>query len=374
MQTITKCLLSLVLGGVFFAGAAQAQSPLFRAFPGRGLLNTVEANAGIGMGYQALWGSGNSFWRDVSLNANSGAEGTVYLNPYSRYFDNTGNAMQGHADAVNGNDKFLFDPAPGDATKPKAKPDNGRRAMDAFLYEGAHESAAEEDNRLRLQDVRHSLSGPTTTEILTGKALNDLLGEIKIRLGKAPPAGFVEPAVPLDQIDWKHLNVTSAPGAVNMGVLRDEGTLVWPPKFRELAFRQLRDLLMLHFAKAVDLAKTTGQVPPEVTKVLDTEVEELRDRLKALAPSLTFDEYSQAKAFVNHLESAIKGLERPDAGSYFNGKYSPTSKSVPDLVRHMSEKNLSFAAALPGDESAYTSLYRALVTYGKSLIAQTGGL
>jgi hypothetical protein len=391
MRIITKCLSAIVGAAVLVSAPAPlcAQPPHFPAIPGVGLittppgvvpfsgslLHTVEGNAMLGLSYQALWGSGNAFWGDVAATSTFGTERTVNLNPYSRFFDNNGAGMQGHADAVNGRDKFLFDPAPGNAAKGKAGPDNGRRALDEFLYEGDHEgTAAEEQERLRLQGVRRSLAGPSTTEVLTGRALNDLLGELKLRLGKPAQSAFIAPDVRLDQIDWKRINVTSAPGAVTMAILRDDGALVWPSRFNEVAFLGLRRELTAQVAEAVRLAKSGGQVPVEMTQQLATDVERLSNRLKAIAPALTFDQYSESKSFVNHLESAIKGLQRPDAGNYFNGKYALTCKTVPDLVRHMNERGLSFTDALPGDEAAYKSLHHALVTYSNSLIAQTGGL
>ena len=37
--------------------------------------------------------------------------------------------------------------------------------------------------------------------------------------------------------------------------------------------------------------------------------------------------------------------------------------TVPELVQYMSREGLTFAAATSGDETAYTSLYRAMADY-----------
>ena len=94
MRTMTKCLLSAIVGGAVLQISlphASAQSPLFHSFPGVGiittppgvvpfsgnLLHTVEGSAMLGLSYQALWGSGNDFWGNVASTSLYGAERTV---------------------------------------------------------------------------------------------------------------------------------------------------------------------------------------------------------------------------------------------------------------------------------------------------------
>ncbi len=59
--------------------------------------------------------------------------------------------------------------------------------------------------------------------------------------------------------------------------------------------------------------------------------------------------------------------------NYFNdGKWSPKGKTVDILIHDISTKGLKFAPAVPGDEAAYTALYRALRDYDASMVQFVG--
>ena len=68
-------------------------------------------------------------------------------------------------------------------------------------------------------------------------------------------------------------------------------------------------------------------------------------------------------AHVNAFEPAITALQQRDVGNYFTGKYALKAKTVPELIKQMSERGLQFAPALPGDEPAYAALHQALAAY-----------
>jgi hypothetical protein len=71
----------------------------------------------------------------------------------------------------------------------------------------------------------------------------------------------------------------------------------------------------------------------------------------------------ESNRYLGELNEAMKLLEKPHAGNYFNGKFSARGKTVADLVGHMSKQGLKFAPAVSGDEAAYENLHRALAMY-----------
>jgi len=73
--------------------------------------------------------------------------------------------------------------------------------------------------------------------------------------------------------------------------------------------------------------------------------------------------YIDAKSFLNNLSSSVSALQQRDVGNYFTGKYALRVKTVPELVKYMSEQGLRFAPAVPGEEGPYQALYQALVSY-----------
>jgi len=77
---------------------------------------------------------------------------------------------------------------------------------------------------------------------------------------------------------------------------------------------------------------------------------------------------------MNQLDDAAKLLAEPDAGNYFNRTYAPEGRTVAQLVHSMTRRNLRFAPAVAGDESAYLVLQRALAEYDLAVHSQLGGV
>src|SRR5207253_647781 len=80
-------------------------------------------------------------------------------------------------------------------------------------------------------------------------------------------------------------------------------------------------------------------------------------------PKLPTKDYIAAKRFLVQLNDGLRLLSQPDAENYFNGRYAPRAETVADLIDHMTKEGLKFAPAVPGDETAYENLHRALAVY-----------
>jgi hypothetical protein len=48
------------------------------------------------------------------------------------------------------------------------------------------------------------------------------------------------------------------------------------------------------------------------------------------------------------------------------------TRTVPELVRYMTNQGLTFTSAVPGDESAYLTLYQAMANFDTAMQALVG--
>jgi hypothetical protein len=230
-------------------------------------------------------------------------------------------------------------------------------------------SADEQRQRSQREQLSRSLNNPPANEIWSGKALNDVLADLRQFLLYYDPASLRAFLMPLDDDGLKHINVTR--GAGNIALLRNQGRLTWPVALKDAAFQVEREKLTARALEAVRQAKSYGQVDAgtilQMTAGLESLDQQLERKVRDVLPGL----YVEAKTFLNHFADAVTALRQEDVGSHFTGKYALRTRNVPDLVKHLTEQGLQFAPALPGDKAAYTVLHDALATYDQALRAQT---
>src|SRR5262249_47029224 len=107
---------------------------------------------------------------------------------------------------------------------------NRQKMLDEFLYERSKAPTAEDDRqRLVSEQTLRSLNGPSLTEIWSGKALNDIVADLRRSTLRTEPSATPAAPLPLDENALKHINVTSMRGLVNVGLLKNEGRLRFPP-------------------------------------------------------------------------------------------------------------------------------------------------
>jgi hypothetical protein len=241
---------------------------------------------------------------------------------------------------------------------------NRRRSFDEYLYEREKTPTAEDEReRHALEQVRRSRNNPPVTEIYSGKALNDLLADLRKLRAKPQEAGHLVnlQQLPLDDDGLKHINVTT--GAGNIGMLKNEGRLNWPVALGGPDFKESRERLTSLAQAAVRQAEFNGQVDPGTLTQMSNDVDNLQKQLRKSGGDLPFAVYTEAKTFLNNLDDAITALRQRDVGNYFTGKLALKAKTVPELVDHMTKQGLQFAPAVPGDESAYLALHQAIANY-----------
>jgi hypothetical protein len=218
-----------------------------------------------------------------------------------------------------------------------------------------------EANRRREQAValdraRHD---PPLTEILSARALNDLFRHLSKMQGR----GERGPNIPLDQDLLKGINVTGQDSRANAGLLKDGGKLQWPSPLQGREFTDGREDMEGLIADAVNLVKFGNGVDPGMLKDMWAELGRLNAALFNHISEMSPSQYIEAKRYLNLLEDAVRALQDPKAGNYFNQNWLAKGKNVAELVQYMSDKGLQFAPAVPGDADAYRALYHALQAF-----------
>jgi hypothetical protein len=223
------------------------------------------------------------------------------------------------------------------------------------------------DQAAALDRARHD---PPVTEILSARALNDLFRHLSREQGR----GERGPSIPLDQDLLKGINVTGQDSRANIGLLKDEGKLQWPLILEGSEFKDGREQMNRLIADAVNVARFGNAVDAGKLKDMKAEMDRLTNTLTANINEMSPSQYIAARRYLNLLEDAVRALEDPKVGNYFNQNWAPKGKNVAELIKYMSDRGLRFAPATPGDTDAYRALYHALQAFdaGMTMVASGG--
>jgi len=289
-------------------------------------------------------------------------------NPYMyNYYDPYSGYLRGGADVINAQGRFMVNQQQAYLTREQVRSEriaNRRKVFDEYLYEREKTPTPEEERqRHQLDQLNRSRNNPPVTEIWSGKALNDILADLRKLPSKAPQAGQLVniQQLPLDDDGLKHINVTHGSG--NIGILKNEGRLKWPAALSGPEFKEQRDRVNSLAQAAIRQAEFNGQIDPGTITQLSSDVDSLHNQLRRNGGDLPFAVYTEAKTFLNNLDDAIVALRQQGVGNYFTGRFAIKAKTIPELVDFMTKQGLQFAPAVPGDESAYAALHQALANY-----------
>jgi hypothetical protein len=217
----------------------------------------------------------------------------------------------------------------------------------------------------RSQIDRSALS---TTEIRSGRSLNDLLRHV-VALQKR---GIEGPNVPLDKDTLQHLNLQVVGGRGNGGLRKGAGTLDWPAPLRDARFAEGRKRFADQMADAVEQVKWGNRVKPGRIEVMEAELARLAGTLRKSMAELSPPRYVEAMRYLRQLGHALETLEDGKASDRVSNARAPRVKNVAMLVRYLGDNGLEFAPAVNrGDPTAYRALYRALATFDAGFTAAT---
>jgi hypothetical protein len=267
-----------------------------------------------------------------------------------------GSDLQGAADLLRAQTEFLAAQRHAELARDRSRhvqPEPRRRGLEGYLAEPATQPAPKGE-RAQREEVRRSLNDPPLSEVLSGKALNDLLTHL-LRSESAPQA------VPLAEDVVGKINVTGGRGDGNLGVLKNHSRSAWPAAVQRLANAKAdRERFDAQLSQAVHQAVSV-RLDVAVLKELEGALDRLEAQVAGNVADLSPAQYLEARRYLNGLRSGLKVLQRPDAAQYLLGENVARGATVAELVRHMAERGMQFAPATTGDEAAYVALHRAFV-------------
>jgi hypothetical protein len=297
---------------------------------------------------------------------------------YYSYPDPYGGGLRGAAEAIDSQGRFevLWQQSRLSAQEvERSKVDTRRKVYDEWLYELATQPTLEDlRERTQATELRRILHDPPLTDVVSGYALNTLLDNLRSRSDYARG-----PHIPLAPALLKDVNVTSRENGGNIGVLKNikEGApLPWPLPLQGAAYRKETVRLNRLAADAVNMAQNGGPVAAGTLNDMLEDVRVLREMVRANVNELTPSQSVEAKRFLGQLDDAILALKQQNVGNYFTERWAARGKTAGDLVAYMITHGLKFAPAVSGDETAYTSLYNALMAYRNGLeseVVREGG-
>jgi len=207
--------------------------------------------------------------------------------------------------------------------------------------------------------LRKALAASSPAEVASGDALNEVLKEV-IRVeakGAKGPSAYI-PSLLLDDVRF-----AGSPAADLLNFARRAGSLPFPAGFEDPTLALLRDDLEKDFAAAA-VAVQAGKAP-EAAKLARLEVtfQRVQDAAGPVIKNLPFEEATAMRRFLNRMSGAIKAMKGNAAVGLIDPRWAAEGLTVADLTRHMTRHKLHFGPAPVGDEEAYVTLHRNLVTY-----------
>jgi hypothetical protein len=299
--------------------------------------------------------------------SSAGQYASPYGNPYgSLYQDPNGAYLSGGASVINAQSRFLVSEQLAYQIREQVRGEhvtNRRKLLEEYLYEREKTPSAEAERQKAQRDqLNRSRNNPPVTEIWSGKALNDLLSDLR-HLAASGAMGTLP--LPLDEAGLNHINVAKELGG-SIALLKNDGRFDWPSALTIPDSQGLREQLTIRAQVAIRQAEFNGRVDKGLLQQMNGDMNILQKQLRQRASNLSPSEYIEANNFLHHFAEALHAVGQPDVGNHFTGKYALKARTVNELVQQMMDKGLHFAPALPGDETAYSALYQALVTYDRA--------
>jgi hypothetical protein len=298
----------------------------------------------------------------------SGYDSGAY-NPYTPWGDPWGGFLRGTADVMRAQGTLMLQQEQARMLREQAiqaKLDTKKKALETELWIKANTPTfTDEQAKIAKTILKRIQTNASPAEILSGKALNVLLDDLRKHIGQKSAMG----AMPVDEEVLRRLNITRS-GVGNLGLLRNEGRFSWPKAIRDLADANLQKEMEVAAQAAVSQA-ANGKIDGNLLSELKTNLARLRTQMGNKVSEIPTSQYMDGKRFLNGFEDALLALEQGDAVDYFNfQKYVSGGKSVQDVAKYMIDRGLRFAPAVTGDEGAYQAMHSALAAYDVAVNTQ----
>src|SRR5262249_39825015 len=122
--------------------------------------------------------------------------------------------------------------------------------MEQAEYEWAHRPDPEKIRQNLIQrELETARVSPPLTDIWSGRSLNALLRNAIAQQGQGVKVNAVNNP-PLSEDTLKSINLTTGDTRGNVGLLKDNGNLQWPPSLQGGAYKDAREDLSRHMKQA----------------------------------------------------------------------------------------------------------------------------
>lgn len=239
-----------------------------------------------------------------------------------------------------------------------------RRLQFEMWYETIRPTAPKMRDAEMAADLDRARKDAPDAEVVSGRTLNVLL-----KSAQAASKTARGPNVTLDEEILQKINLNGG-SAGNIGLLKNGAKFSLPEALQEAAFSETATRVKGNLDKAVNALKDGESVPQALLKDIRGDYKTINDKLNQSADELSPAQYIETRRFLNQVSDAIKALSDPNVKNYFNNTWKAKGKNVAELVQHMSREGLTFAAAAPGEEAAYRSLYQSLRAFESGLQSQ----
>ncbi len=237
------------------------------------------------------------------------------------------------------------------AERPAAPVQQPRNAFNRWVKERDRQGQKDQ-GRFNEEELDRNLTQPELKDVISGHALNVILEALIAMPEKVKKTA----PILIEENTLKRLNFTR--GAGSIGLLRDEGKIVWPQPLLSLAaIEPLRKEIEARFADAYKQTEERGHADLAALDDLLKLGDQLTNQIETNGKAITFSENVSAKRFLGSLEDSIRFLKQPDAAEWLPGKCKQKPTTVQELVRIMAEKRIRFAPALVGNDNINISTH-----------------
>jgi hypothetical protein len=338
---------------------------------GFGALARSNAAFGRGFGYGSLLNGGAGLYGGCGLSGGYGCDSYTQwmLNPYEGY-------LSGAASLTNANAQYQVTIQQAKLMRQEAilsTFQTRRAAIEQAEYERALMADPEKIRKEQLaRELDRARVSPPLTEVWSGRSLNTLLRNAISQQSQ----GVRGPSIPVSEDVLKSINPTAGDTRGNIGLLKDNGNLQWPPALQGEAFKEAREDINRRMKQAVQTVTAGNKSPDESTLAdMQADLKRLNETVDASVNVLSPDQYIEAKRYLSQVGNAVTALRDRNVSNYFNDNWRIRGKTVAEVVKFMADKGLWFAPATPGDEPSYLALYHALAAFdaGMPHVVTTSG-
>jgi hypothetical protein len=226
-------------------------------------------------------------------------------------------------------------------------------------WAGDRGAKAEELLKTKPEALVKALKSPTAEDIVSGKASNVVVANLKEFDGKSPrtnPA-FLPPEV-MDQIRF-----AGYPAADALNTIR-AGRISFPAVLQSVTFEKTRNLICHDYASFAHGINSGKKFEVYSLDQIGIHAKKLRKE----AEVLTGEDAKTATAFLDRMDAAIKAMKDPTHAGLVVPEWSTVGVTVTDLVKHMKTHKLTFGPGEPDSEIAYSALHRAMSAYYLSFL------